>query len=100
MRGLTTLTSLLALDLYDNKIDKIDGLEACLQLRYLDLSFNVIGAIENVAHLTQLEKLFLIENRLRELPPPLEFADRLVHLTYLELGGNQLRSLGNLTMPR
>ena len=64
------------------------------------MSFNVISTIENVAHLSKLEKLFLIENRLRELPPPEQFADRLSSLTQLELGGNQLRSLGALTMPQ
>ena len=33
MEGLSSLTSLLALDLYDNKIEKIEGLDNLLLLK-------------------------------------------------------------------
>jgi protein phosphatase 1 regulatory subunit 7 len=100
----------------------LQGLNDCTDLEYLDLSFNVIERVENVAHLTKLQgianwraefeenaitspqqptrpELYLIENKLSELPEPDQFANRLTSLEMLELGGNRFRSLGALHLP-
>jgi protein phosphatase 1 regulatory subunit 7 len=44
-------------------------------------------------------ELYLIENKLSELPEPDQFANRLTSLEMLELGGNRFRSLGSLHLP-
>lgn len=44
-------------------------------------------------------ELYLIENKLSELPEPDLFANRLTNLEMLELGGNRFRSLGALHLP-
>ena len=92
-------TALRELDLYDNRLAQLEGLEACTRLTYLDVSFNVIERVENLSHLTCLEELYLIENKLSQLPPAAEFDAPLSKLTLLELGGNRFRSLGALQLP-
>jgi protein phosphatase 1 regulatory subunit 7 len=87
------------LELYDNKIVKIEGLEALVNLMYLfcgdcsvlDISFNNIKRIENIAHLTQLRKLFLLSNKI-QIIENLQFP----HLTLLELGANKISKVENL----
>ncbi|KAJ2645429.1 protein phosphatase regulatory subunit Sds22, partial [Coemansia sp. RSA 1250] len=50
------------LDMYDNRIKHIDGLEPLTQLRSVDLSFNKIHTIEKLEPLEQLNELFLVSN--------------------------------------
>jgi Leucine-rich repeat (LRR) protein len=49
---------------------KICGLEALTQLQVLDLSYNNIKKIENLSHLKQLRKLFLLSNKIKKVPIP------------------------------
>lgn len=41
---------------------RIEGLDTCMQLRKLNLSFNKIKRVENIWHLTKLECLYLQGN--------------------------------------
>jgi hypothetical protein len=69
--GLNQLPNLVELELYDNKIVKIDGLQGLLQLVVLDLSYNNIKKIENISHLKKLKKLFLLSNKIKKVALPL-----------------------------
>jgi Leucine-rich repeat (LRR) protein len=75
------------LDLYDNLIKHIKGLDEFVKLTSLDLSFNKIKHIKNVKHLTNLTDLFFVQNRITKI----EELEGLVKVRNLELGGNQLR---------
>lgn len=75
------------LDLYDNLISHIKGLEDLVNLTLLDLSFNKIKHIKNVSHLTKLTDIFFVQNRISTI----EGLEELVHLRNLELGGNRIR---------
>lgn len=92
------------LDLFDNKIKHIggtkcaffrpmpDGSNTFRVLRKLDLSYNRITKIHGLEALgATLEELYLVENRIKEI----EGLDALTQLKLLELGGNQLRSVGS-----
>ena len=84
-----TLTDI---DLYDNLISHIQGLDACTKLTNLDLSFNKIKHIKNLEHLTALRDLYLVQNRIAKI----ENLDSLKQLRQIELGGNRIRSIENL----
>ncbi len=63
---------------------------------WLDLSFNQIRKIENIATLTELREIYFVNCKIAEL----EGLDSLVNLRLLEMGSNRLRTiqnLGNLT---
>jgi protein phosphatase 1 regulatory subunit 7 len=108
--------NLTALDFFDNKIKKIGPYfskgdsEAFLTsklarvqpplattceffaLRKLDLSYNQIKEIKGLDDLAPtLEELYLVENRLKKI----EGLSKLTKLTLLELGGNNIREVGN-----
>jgi protein phosphatase 1 regulatory subunit 7 len=112
IEGLDTLVTLQELDLYDNQIEKLENLELLVNLKYkntlffkwtcfslkyfstsfifsriLDLSFNAIKVVENLAALVQLQKLFLVQNRVSKI----ENLTALSSLTMLELGANNIR---------
>lgn len=90
------LTALQDLDLYDNSIDKISGLDKLTELETLDLSFNNIHHITNIAHLNKLSTIYLIQNKISRVRPD-DFQGPIVQsLTSLELGGNRLRSIDNV----
>lgn len=55
--------------------------------RFLDLSFNHIGDIKNLDALHQLNKLFLIQNKISVISN----LTGLTNLTTLELGSNRIR---------
>lgn len=57
--------NLSTLILNNNKIDKVMGLETLVNLRCLDLSFNLIRRIEGLGSLTKLEVLsFYVSNQI------------------------------------
>ena len=90
------LTALEDLDLYDNSIEKISGLDALSNLESLDLSFNNIHHISNVAHLGRCRTIYFVQNkigRVRETDLRGPIAES---LQSLELGGNRLRSIENV----
>ncbi|KAJ5807767.1 Leucine rich repeats (2 copies) [Penicillium riverlandense] len=84
--------SLTELDLYDNLISHIKGLDEFRDLTSLDLSFNKIKHIKNVAHLTKLTDLFFVQNKISRI----EGLEGLTQLRNLELGANKIREIENL----
>ncbi|OJD17708.1 hypothetical protein AJ78_02233 [Emergomyces pasteurianus Ep9510] len=84
-----TLTDL---DLYDNLISHIKGLDHLTKLTSLDLSFNNIKHIKNVSHLIHLKDLYFVQNRIQEI----EGLDGLKELRNLELAANRIRDIENL----
>jgi protein phosphatase 1 regulatory subunit 7 len=75
------------LDLYDNLIKDISGLENFAELKSLDLSFNKIKRIKGVSHLKKLKDLYFVQDRISTI----ENLDGLESLRNLELGGNRIR---------
>lgn len=75
------------LDLYDNLISHIKGLEDLTELTSLDLSFNKIKHIKRVEHLKKLKELFFVQNKIQKI----EGLEGLTELRNLELGANRIR---------
>ncbi|KAL2125300.1 hypothetical protein VTJ04DRAFT_1665 [Mycothermus thermophilus] len=93
IEGLSPLApTLKELDLYDNLISHIRGLDDLVNLTCLDLSFNKIKHIKHISHLTNLEELYLIANKLSKI----ENLSGLTKLRMLELGSNRIRQIENL----
>ncbi|KAL8685527.1 MAG: hypothetical protein Q9218_007706 [Villophora microphyllina] len=80
-------SSLQDLDLYDNLISHIRGLDQLVHLTSLDLSFNKIKHIKNVDHLKELRDLYFVQNRIQKIEN-LKGMDRLRNL---ELAANRIR---------
>lgn len=80
------------LDLYDNLISHIKGLDSFSSLTSLDLSFNKVKHIKNISHLTSLTELFFVQNRISKI----ENLDNLSKLKSIELAANRLREIENL----
>ncbi|KAF2803598.1 L domain-like protein [Mytilinidion resinicola] len=88
-----TLSSTLEeIDLYDNLIAHIKGLDNLHALTSLDLSFNKIKHIKRVNHLTKLKDLYFVQNKIGTI----EGLDGLANLRMLELGANRIRVIENL----
>ncbi|KAH8750113.1 protein phosphatase-like protein PP1 regulatory subunit sds22 [Hyaloscypha finlandica] len=93
IEGLSALAATLTeLDLYDNLIAHIRGLEDLLNLTSLDLSFNKIKHIKNISHLVKLTDLYFVQNKLSTI----EGLEGLVKLRNLELAANRIREIQNL----
>ncbi|KAJ1903811.1 protein phosphatase regulatory subunit Sds22 [Coemansia sp. IMI 209127] len=93
LSSLPNLTTLKELDVYDNRLKRIDqGVAAMAQLENLDLSFNKIRTIENVESLVHLRDLFFVSNKIQTI----ENLGRLTMLRNLELGANRIRVIQNL----
>ncbi|KAI1331326.1 hypothetical protein F5Y16DRAFT_359571 [Xylariaceae sp. FL0255] len=91
--GLSSLAPTLKdLDLYDNLISHIRGLDELRELTSLDLSFNKIKHIKHVANLTKLENLYFISNKIGRI----EGLETLVNLRQVELASNRIREIQNL----
>ena len=80
------------LELYDNQLKSLRGVEACPKLRVLDVSFNVIRATNQVAICSELEECYIAANKLRSI----DGFQRLEKLTKLDLGANRIRSIVGL----
>lgn len=87
--NLIGMEDLMKLQLDNNIITRIQGLESLTKLRWLDLSFNMIEKIEGLSNLRQLEDLSLFQNRITVL----EGLDELENLNVLSVGNNQIASL-------
>ncbi len=93
IEGLSFLAeSLEDLDLYDNLLKHIRGLEDLTNLTSLDLSFNKIKHIKNVNHLKKLTDLYFVQNKISTI----ENLDGLTKLRNLELAANRIREVQNL----
>ncbi|KAI9171850.1 Protein phosphatase 1 regulatory subunit-like protein [Paramyrothecium foliicola] len=93
IEGLSSLAATLEdLDLYDNLISHMRGLDDLTKLKSLDLSFNKIKHIKNINHLKDLKEIFLVANKISRIDG-LEGLDK---VTSLELGSNRIREIQNL----
>ncbi|KAK4100609.1 L domain-like protein [Parathielavia hyrcaniae] len=94
IEGLSSLApTLVDLDLYDNLISHIRGLDDLVNLTSLDLSFNKIKHIKHISHLTNLTDLFFVANKISRI----DGLSGLTKLRNLELGSNRIRELENLS---
>ncbi|KAI9719434.1 MAG: Protein phosphatase 1 regulatory subunit sds22 [Candelaria pacifica] len=80
------------LDLYDNLISHIKGLDDLEHLTSLDLSFNKIKHIKNVGHLKQLKDIYFVQNKIQNI----KGLEGLTNLRNLELAANRIREIENL----
>ncbi|KAK0659588.1 Protein phosphatase 1 regulatory subunit SDS22 [Lasiodiplodia hormozganensis] len=80
------------LDLYDNLIAHIKGLDQFVGMENLDLSFNKIKHIKRVNHMKKLKDLYFVQNKISTI----ENLEGLTELKNLELGANRIRSIENL----
>ncbi|KAL8884047.1 MAG: hypothetical protein Q9192_006936 [Flavoplaca navasiana] len=80
------------LDLYDNLISHIRGMDDLVHLTSLDLSFNKIKHIKNVNHLKELKDLYFVQNKIQKI----ENLEGLEKLRNLELAANRIRHIENL----
>uniref|UniRef100_A0A8B9F043 Dynein regulatory complex subunit 3 n=1 Tax=Amazona collaria TaxID=241587 RepID=A0A8B9F043_9PSIT len=81
--------NLTKLQLDNNIIEKIEGLESLVHLVWLDLSFNNIEVIEGLATLVKLQDLSLYSNRISKI----ENMDTLQELQIFSIGKNNLTTL-------
>lgn len=84
--------TLVELDLYDNHLKEIAGVENLINLTKLDLSYNNIRKIEKLDNLVNLEYLYLCSNKIKNI----ENLSTLKKLICLELGANRIRKIENL----
>ncbi len=89
MDGLIRLEKL---QLDNNIIVKIEGLDHLVNLKWLDLSFNNISKIEGLDHLVNLTDLSLYQNRITKI----EGMDMLEKLNYFSIGNNEISSVDEL----
>jgi Leucine-rich repeat (LRR) protein len=87
------MTSLVKLQLGNNIIGKIGGLESLVNLKELDLSFNNIEIIENLGALVKLEVLTLFENQISKL----ENLETLVNLLIFSIGNNRIEDRNDVS---
>jgi hypothetical protein len=80
------------LDLYDNLIKRINGLDKAAKLKSLDFSFNKLRKIRGVSQLKELTDLYFVQNKITRI----EHLDGLTKLRNLELGGNRIRQIEHL----
>jgi len=93
IEGLSVLsTTLQDLDLYDNLIAHIRGLDDLTKLTNLDLSFNKIKHIKKVNHLINLTDIYFVQNKIVTI----ENLSGLTKLRNLELAANRIREIQNL----
>ncbi|NXR11303.1 DRC3 protein, partial [Semnornis frantzii] len=81
--------NLTKLQLDNNIIEKIEGLESLVHLAWLDLSFNNIEVIEGLDALVKLQDLSLSNNRISKI----EHMDTLQELQIFSIGKNNLTTL-------
>jgi hypothetical protein len=79
------LDNIKELDLSNNQISKLDGIEKFPQLNVLKLNNNKLVEIEEIERLKNLEKLFLRNNQLGDI----NSLKALINLKHLDLSDNQ-----------
>ncbi|CAK7272991.1 protein phosphatase regulatory subunit Sds22 [Sporothrix epigloea] len=85
------------LDLYDNLVTHMRGIEKLPNLTSLDLSFNKIKHIKHLAPLTKLVDLYLVANKIGSIDGLEEAAVAAGKtLRMIELGSNRIRSIASL----
>eukprot|EP00474_Spongospora_subterranea_P011270 CRZ11728.1 hypothetical protein [Spongospora subterranea] len=91
--NLYTLPNLIFLDLYNNQISHISGLECLTTLRVLMLGKNMIKKIENLSTLHKLDVLDLHSNEIEDISG----LDSLRDLRVLNLAGNAIKHVVNVS---
>ncbi len=91
---LEALTDLRELDLYDNLIGHMRGVERLPNLTSLDLSFNKIRHIRHLQPLRRLTDLYLVANKIGTVDGLAGVAPATLRM--LELGSNRLRTVAPL----
>ncbi|CAK7246123.1 MAG: protein phosphatase regulatory subunit Sds22 [Sporothrix thermara] len=85
------------LDLYDNLVSHMRGVEKLPNLTSLDLSYNKIKHIKHLAPLTKLVDLYLVANKIGSVDGLEEAAAAAGNtLRMIELGSNRIRSIAPL----
>ncbi|XP_067004764.2 leucine-rich repeat-containing protein 49 [Anabrus simplex] len=84
------LTRLVFLDIYDNQLDRVSGLDSLINLRVLLMGKNRIRRIEGLNGLNKLEVLDLHGNQIYQVGG----LSALGELKLLNLAGNQIRVVG------
>ena len=92
LEWLSQLTQLTSLDLSNNELSSLSGLENLSNLSSLDLRNNQLSSLEGLGQLSNLSYLDLRNNQLSSL----EGLEQLSNLSSLDLGFNQLSSLEGL----
>ncbi|XP_023723351.1 leucine-rich repeat-containing protein 49 isoform X3 [Cryptotermes secundus] len=85
------LTKLIFLDIYDNQLERITGLDSLENLRVLLVGKNRIRRIEGLNSVTKLEVLDLHGNQITQVSG----LSALSELKVLNLAGNQIRIVGS-----
>lgn len=85
-----SLTHITALDLSDNSLSKVEGIEALSRLSILTLSANILVSLPSMLCFVHIVKLDLAHNHLSVLPK--DFG-HLTSLRELDLSGNSIGSL-------
>mmetsp|Transcript_19259 Transcript_19259/g.59279 ORF Transcript_19259/g.59279 Transcript_19259/m.59279 type:complete len:412 (+) Transcript_19259:125-1360(+) len=84
--------TLVYLELYDNQIRSLRGVDACPNLEVLDVSYNGARSLEPVAVCSRLTELYVACNKLREISG----IEKLEALSMADLGGNRIRKMEKL----
>ncbi|CAH8662892.1 unnamed protein product [Heterobilharzia americana] len=92
MDNLWAFKLLVKLQLDNNIIERIEGIDHLTHLRWLDLSFNNIEKIEGLQNLVCLEDLTLYNNRITSL----ENMENLKRLQVFSVGNNNISELSNI----
>lgn len=87
--------TLVHLELYDNQVKSLRGVEACPHLLVLDMSYNVIRSTAPVAVCSKLRELYVAANKLRTV----EGLAALDELTKIDLGANRIRDVDGCLPP-
>ena len=87
--NLIGMENLTKLQLDNNIITKIQGLDTLVNLTWLDLSFNLIEKMEGMDKLVKLQDLTLYQNKIVEISG----LDNLHQLNILSIGSNKLANL-------
>ena len=85
---------MIELELYDNRITKIENLEPLSKLIILDLAFNAIKEITpgSLDSLVNCKKMFLSANKIKKI----QGLQNLKSIECLDLGDNRIRKIENL----
>ncbi|KAK3093172.1 hypothetical protein FSP39_012192 [Pinctada imbricata] len=94
IENLDSCSKIQRLYLYGNEIQKIENLSHMVHMEELWLNNNQIENIENLSTLTKIQTLNLAENRIEKIDHTL---DANIELVELNLSGNDIKSLRDLT---
>ena len=93
IKGLDNLTQLNTLSIRNNQITEIKGLENLTQLNTLSIRNNQITEIKGLENLTQLNSLGISDNQITEI----KGLENLTQLNSLKVRGNRIREIKGLS---